>query len=196
MIRKLWSWGRTLLVGLCALAASWMVGAAIPASPVMTLYRFNGDLNLPYYDVEQFLDKGATAPVGSLTQGTTLIPCLVIRAGRPVADTSGTPYVGFDIVLNPRNATPEATARFFEAVARRQSLTVANHHCGPNVDHVIDVRNLYAMEKAPFFDPPRPIESASDATAQPTVDSGPDAIVRAFHNSAQCTGANIGLSGR
>ncbi len=84
-----------------------------------------------------------------------MIPCLVIRGGRPVTDSSGTPFVGFEIVVDPRNATPESTARVAEAIARRKTLSVANHHCGPGVQHVIDVRNLYPMEKVPFFDPPR-----------------------------------------
>ena len=77
----------------------------------MTLYRFNGDLNLPYYDIERFQSAGAAGPAGTLAQGTTLIPCLAMRGGRPLTDSSGTPFVGFEIVVDPRNATPEATAR-------------------------------------------------------------------------------------
>ena len=83
LIRMFWLRGRNPLVGLFALAASWVVVADIPATPVMTLYRFNGDLNLPYYDVDKFHSAGAAAaPVGRLVQGTTLIPCLAIRGGR------------------------------------------------------------------------------------------------------------------
>ena len=59
---------------------------------------------------------------------------------------------------------------------------MANHHCGPDVRHVIDVRNLYPMEKVPFFDPPRGAPSAAGAAAVPAEQSA-DAIVRAFHNS-------------
>ncbi len=54
MIRRLWSWARTLLVVLFTLVTSLAVAADIPATPVLTLYRFNGDLSLPYYDVETF----------------------------------------------------------------------------------------------------------------------------------------------
>jgi hypothetical protein len=185
--------GLTPLVGLFALAASLVVAAEIPATPVLTLYRFNGALTMPYYDIEQFLDRGAVAPAGSLAQGATLIPCLVIRDGRPVTDSSGTPFVGFEIVVDPRHATAEATARVAAAIAQRKALTVANHHCSSGVRHVIDVRNLYPIEKVPFFDPPR---GAAPSAAAASAGSGPDAIVRAFHNSAQCAQVNETLTGR
>lgn len=172
------------------------VTADIPATPVLTLYRFNGDLTLPYYDIERFQDTGAVSPAGSLVQGTTLIPCLVMRDGRPVTDDSGTPFVGFEIVVDPRSATSEATARVTEAIARRKTLTVANHHCGPDVNYVIDVRNLYAMEKVPFFDPPRGANAASSVAATSVASGTPDTIVRAFHNSPQCAQANASLTGR
>ena len=55
---------------------------------------------------------------------------------------------------------------------------------------MIDVRNLYAMEKRPFFDPPGAGDGPSAAAA-----GGPDGIVRAFHNSAQCAQANGRLIG-
>ena len=54
MIRLLLARGRVLLFALVALAAPAVVAANIPATAVMTLYRFNGDLNLPYYDIERF----------------------------------------------------------------------------------------------------------------------------------------------
>jgi len=163
---------------------------------VLTLYRFNGDLSLPYFDIERFQSSGAVGPAGTLAQGTTLIPCLAIRGGRPVTDSSGTPFVGFEIVVDPRNATPDATARVTEAIARRKALTVANHHCGPDVNYVIDVRNLYPMEKVPFFDPPRATGAPPGAVQQLAASSEPDAIVRAFHNSAQCAQVNVNLTGR
>ncbi len=188
--------GVTLFAGLFALAASLVVAADIPATPVMTLYRFNGDLSMPYYDVERFRDSGAMAPAGKLAQGTTLIPCLVMRGGRPVTDSSGTPFVGFEIVVDPRNATPEATARVTEAIAQRKALTAPNHHCGPDVNYVIDVRNLYAMEKVPFFDPPRATTAPPSEVPALATSGGPDAIVRAFHNSAQCAQVNVNLTGR
>jgi hypothetical protein len=196
LIRMFWLRGRNPLVGLFALAASWVVVADIPATPVMTLYRFNGDLNLPYYDVDKFHGAGAAAPVGRLVQGTTLIPCLAIRGGRPVTDDNGTPFVGFEIIVDPRNATSESTERVTEAIARRKALTVVNHHCGPGVQYVIDVRNLYAMEKVPFFDPPRGTAMPPDAAPRLAASSGPDAIVRTFHNSDQCQQVNVNLTGR
>jgi hypothetical protein len=190
------SQARALLVGLLSLTASWVAAADIPATPVMTLYRFNGDLNLPYYAIERFQGSGSNAPAGTLVQGTTLIPCLAIRDGRPLTDSSGTPFVGFEIVVDPRNATPEATARVKAAIAQRKSLTAANHHCSPDVRYVIDVRNLYPMEKAPFFDPPRPGIGSSDTVATSATTSAPEAIVHAFHNSAQCAQVNSNLTGR
>jgi hypothetical protein len=196
-MRKLW--GRAVLVILVAFAAARDVVAGIPATPVLTLYRFNGDPSLPYYDVEQFSRAGtASAPVGRLAQGTTLIPCLVMRGGRPLTDDSGTPFVGFEIVVDPRDATPASTARVKEVIAQRKTLTVANHHCEPSVRYVIDVRNLYPMEKAPFFDPPRNAATSAGTTPAHAIpaDSGPDAIVRAFHNSAQCAQVNATLTGR
>jgi hypothetical protein len=191
-----WRRGLTRLVGLFALAASMSVAANIPATPVMTLYRFNGDLNLPYYDIERFKGSGSDVQAGSLVQGTTLIPCLVLRDGHPVTDPGGTPFVGFEIVVDPREATPAATALVSEAIARRKALTVANHHCGPGVRYVIDVRNLYPMEKVPFFDPPRGAAVPADSAASPVAGTGTDAIVRAFHNSTQCAQANTRLLGR
>jgi len=188
----LFSRGRALLAGLSALASSLALAADIPATPVLTLYRFNGDLNLPYYPVEQFVRAGAGAPAGTLVQGTTLIPCLAMHDGRPVTDSSGTPFVGFEIVVDPRSATPESAARLKQAIAQRKALRVTDHHCAPDVKYVIDVRNLYPMEKVPFFDPP----PAAGAGASAPSGSGPDAIVRAFHNSALCTQVNERLTGR
>ena len=189
----LFSRGFTLFVGLFTLGASMALAADIPATPVLTLYRFNGDLELPYYDVGKFQGVGNDIPAGRLVQGTTLIPCLVIRGGRPVTDSSGTPFVGFEIVVDPRNATAESTARVTEVIAQRKSLMVANHHCSPGVRHVIDVRNLYPMEKVPFFDPPR---AAAPTAGEGSAGSGPDAVVRAFHNSPQCAEVNETLTGR
>lgn len=189
----LWARGRALLVGLSALAASLVNAADIPATPVLTLYRFNGDLNLPYYDVERFSRSGANTPAGTLMQGTTLIPCLAVRDGRPLTDQSGTPFVGFEVVVDPRSATPESAARLTAAIAQRKTLKVKNHHCDPAAQYVIDVRNLYPMEKTPFFDPPR---AAAEAAHALSTGGGPDAIVRAFHNSALCAQVNAGLTGR
>ncbi len=62
MIRILFARCLAPLVGLFALAASLVVAADIPATPVLTLYRFNGDLTLPYYDLERFRGRGRSCP--------------------------------------------------------------------------------------------------------------------------------------
>lgn len=190
--------GLKRLAGALALAASHSTLATIPATPVMTLYQFNGDLEMPYYDVQRFQRSGTASPAGTLAQGTTLIPCLVVRDGRPLTDGSGTPYVGFEIVADPRKATPADTARVREAIAQRKALTVGNHHCEPGAEFVISVRKLYAMDKVPFFDPPRPTDASPDSAQGEagTAQGGPDAIVRAFHGSPQCAQANDNLTGR
>lgn len=193
---NVWSQGRTLVTSIFLLTAASVAAANIPATPVMTVYRFNGDLNLPYYAIERFQGAGSGSPAGTVSQGTTLIPCLAIRNGLPLTDGSGTPFVGFEIVVDPRTATPEATARVKAVIAERQALTVENHHCGPDVRYVIDVRNLYPMEKVPFFDPAPPATASTAAAAQPAIGSGPEAIVHAFHNSDQCAQVNVNLTGR
>jgi hypothetical protein len=165
--------------------------AAIPATPVLTFYQFNGDLDLPYYRADTFQRSGASSPAGRLTQGTSVIPCLVIRNGRPLTTAKGTPYVGFEIVVDSRTATRPATEKFKRTVKARQAMTVANHHCPPGVKHVVNVRELYPLEKAPFFDPPR---GAVKTKPQPRGDL--DQIVRAFHNSSHCATANRRLMGR
>jgi len=159
--------------------------AAIPATPVMTIYKFNGPMQVPYYRPDSL-----TRPAGYLTQGSSLIPCLAIRNGRPVTDSKGTPYVGFEIVVDSSKATRSSTKKFKDAVAKRQGLKVKNHHCGTNNKYVINVRSLYALKKAPFFDPP------GSGERNPKGDSELDTIVRTFHNSKQCEGVNRDLTGR
>jgi len=182
---------RYLSALLLLLTATFPTLAAIPATPVMTLYRFNGDLDIPYYSVDGFARRGASSPAGHMAQGSSVIPCLVIRNGTPLTDGKGTPYVGFEVVVDARKATREATARFKRAVKQRESLRVENHHCDKGVRYVLNVRDLYALTKAPFFDPPRSgkgkgIDGKSER----------DRIVRAFHNSDQCERANRSLLGR
>ena len=185
---------RVSLAAVFVFSESLVAAAEIPATPVLTLYRFNSATSLPYYNVEEFSRAGASStPAGQLAQGTTLIPCLVMRDGRPLTDQSGTPFVGFEIVVDPREATRESAARISEVIAQRKALTVANHHCDPSVRHVIDVRNLYPMEKLPFFDPPR---APAISEAPVLTGSSIDAIVRDFHNSAQCAQVNDTLTGR
>ncbi|MBK1646623.1 hypothetical protein CKO25_18665 [Thiocapsa imhoffii] len=165
--------------------------AAIPATPVMTVYQFNGPLEMPYYRADSFARSGTSTPAGTLTQGTSVIPCLVIRDGLPLMDASGTPYVGFEVVVDPRRATASATETFRRAVNERKTMRVKNHHCPPQVTNVINVRHLYALEKAPFFSPPR-----SGTAVSPSSGSDLDRIVRAFHTSPQCEDVNRQLVGR
>ena len=169
--------------------------AGIPATPVMTLYKFNGDLEIPYYTIDSFQKRGASKPAGFLTQGSSVIPCLVIRNGRPLTDRKGTPYVGFEVVVDSRTATPASTDRFKTIVARRKMMTVPNHHCGSNVRYVINVRKMYDLEKAPFFNPPSSaprIGAAGSSGRHRELDT----IVRAFHASAYCETVNRRLLGR
>lgn len=187
--------GRVPLRGLmlllsCVTTASWStwVAAGIPATPVMTLYQFNGPLQIPYYQIGR---GGPGAEAGYLTQGTSVIPCVVVQNGQPLTDASGTPFVGFEIVVDSSKANPSATETFEQTLAKRQSLRVKNHHCGPGVRHVLNIRKLYALEKAPFFDPPR---STAGPRASPR--SELDRFVRRFHNSAECRAVGQSLLGR
>jgi len=161
--------------------------AGIPVTPVMTLYRFNSAVEIPYYDIETFLQSGASTPAGTLAQGTALIPCLVVSGGIPLTDKQGVPYVGFQMVVDPRTATPASKQQYKTAVKERQALTVTNHHCNAGVRYALDVRNLYPMDKAPFFEPPSPAEP-SKPVDQPVDDL--DQVIRAFHNSSYCVSVN------
>jgi hypothetical protein len=117
----------------------------------MTLYRFNGPPTVPYYSVDSFQEKQPGKPAGTLAQGTSVVPCLVIRDGGPLTDKNGTPYVGFEIVVDSRSATYESTAIFKQVSDERAKLVAKNHHCGPGVKFVMSVRKMYAMDRAPFF---------------------------------------------
>jgi hypothetical protein len=170
--------------------------AAIPATPLMTVYKFGGSLAMPYYDAARVGRGALPTPAGTLTQGTSVIPCLVLRDGRPITDADGTPYVGFEVVVDARRATPESTARFTGAAARRKGMTVDDHHCPPGTRHVIDVRNLYALDKPPLFDPPRGEHEAGAEAAPRRAQGELDEIVRAFHDSPFCDAVNRELIGR
>lgn len=179
----------SLVAGLLLPAAA----LAIPATRVMTVYQFNGPASVPYYEAARFGSSGPGPSAGTLLQGTSVIPCVLLRNGRPLTDSSGTPYVGFEVVVDPRRATAEAADRFTEAVRGRKEMTVEDHRCPASVRHVIDVRKIFALETGPRFDPPRsagrevpPVRAASEL----------DAIVRAFHASPQCEEANRRLVGR
>jgi hypothetical protein len=185
---------RSVLAGLTLLTPALFLSqpaAAIPAAPVMTLYKFNGPLTVPTYRI------GANGPgpqAGSLTQGTAVIPCLVVQNGRALTDSKGTPYVGFEIVVDSARASDQSATRAFErAVATQKRKQVKNHHCGPGVNRVVNVRDLYQLEKSPFFDPPgRGDQKAAERKGKSTLDS----IVRSFHNSPQCASVNKRMTGR
>lgn len=173
--------------------------ANIPATPVLTFYRFNGALEVPYYAVATFQERGMATPAGELAQGSSIIPCLVIRNGRPLTDAGGSPLVGFQVVVDSRTATETSAEQFKAAVAERKTLTVPNHHCDGSVKYVVSVRDFFPLEKAPFF--------ASGTQAETRRESGKgterighqaslDDIVRAFHRSPQCAEANRELIGR
>ena len=175
-----------ILFTLLIASTAW---AGIPATPVMTVYRFNSALEVPYYDVDTFRKTGPSTSAGTLPQGASLVPCLVVNDGHPLTDSQGIPYVGFQMVVDPRTATPAAAEQFKTALKGRQSLTVANHHCDAGVKYVIDIRNLYTMGKAPAFDPPLPARPSNTATASKPRDEL-DQIIRTFHNSTYCDSAN------
>ncbi|MEA3290937.1 MAG: hypothetical protein U9Q71_01295 [Pseudomonadota bacterium] len=166
---------------------------AIPATSVMTIYQFSGDTDIPYYDVATFRRKGAAAPAGYLSQGSAVLPCLVMDNGRPLTDGKGTPYVGYQIVMDSRTATPASAEKLRQASARRKSMSVVNHHCKPGVKRVINVRRMFSSDKTPFFDPPsgRKKKKSSDSATDET-----DRIIRRFHNSSYCAKTNEKLVGR
>jgi len=170
--------------------------AEIPATKVMTLYRFNGALTVPYYSVDSFSERGPGKKAGTLAQGTSVIPCLVIRNGKPLTDKDGTPYVGFEIVVDSRKATHASTAKFRQVAAARENMMVKNHHCAPGVKYVMSVRRMYAMDKAPFFYYTEEERIHDAAKLKGIKHSKLDKIVRAFHNSSQCASVNQKLIGR
>jgi hypothetical protein len=43
--------------GALALFVSLDLLAAIPATPVMTVYKFNGPMDVPYYDADRFASR-------------------------------------------------------------------------------------------------------------------------------------------
>jgi hypothetical protein len=202
-ILKCWN-GALLLTGTRPLKAiiflflmllSAQLWADVPATPVMTLYQFNGDLEIPYYRVDDVVRSAKPRPAGALTQGTAVIPCLVIRDGRPLTDRKGTPFVGFRVVMDPDTATPDSVRRFTQTVEKRQAMRTRNHHCEEDTKHVLNVRRLFAKRRAPFFEPPA---AAANATIKRAAggDKTLDGIIRAFHNSPQCRQANQKVTAR
>ncbi len=176
-----------------SLGVAWIPAVeAIPATRLMTVYRFNGPPALPYYDIDDFLRRGAKNPAGTLAQGSSVIPCVAVRDGKPVTDKSGTPFVGFEVVVDASDAGPDATERFERVWQQRKSLRVPDHRCSTSVRHVIDVRRLFALGKAPRFEPSGSGETGIVSAGRDSV----DAVVRAFHASAQCRLANRRLLDR
>ncbi len=178
---------------LLALLISPTACTVIPATPVMTLYRFNSELEIPYYSSKNFRDTGPSGPVGTLAQGSSVVPCIVVDNGQALTDSQGVPYVGFQLITDSRTATPASAERFRDAVKQRQAMTAANHHCEGGVQPVLDVRMLHVMTKAPFFDPP-PRTKVSTAATPPHDEL--DQIIRTFHNSTYCDSTNRRLTGR
>lgn len=172
------------LVLLCCFFSVSVAWADIPATPVMTLYQFNGDMEIPYYALNSFGARGPGAPAGTLVQGTSVIPCVAVQNGQPVTDQNGVPYVGFQVVVDPRNASREDAARFTRTLAARNRLMVTTNQCDAGVRYVLDIRNLYRMNKPPIFDPPR--QAAAKHYAAPGSQGELDQVVRSFHNSAAC----------
>ena len=170
-----------------------VVHAKVPATQVMTLYRFNGPATIPYYEISSFRARGTASPAGTLAQGSSVVPCLVLDGGEPLTDNRGVPYVGFQVIVDSRTATPTATARFLAARKERQGLLVQNNHCSADVRYVLDIRNLYDMSKPPLFEP-QPANAAMPK--QPASSSTTDQIVRAFHNSLYCEAVNRQLTNR
>jgi|GEM_PF-392644 len=179
---------------LASLLASAQARAEIPATPVMTLYTFNGALDVPYYTIDSFERSGARRPAGYLAQGSSVVPCLVVRDGRPLTDKSGTPHVGFEVVVDSRKVTYESSKSFEDIVAQRNSMRVPNHHCGKNVKHGMDIRRMYALGKEPFFDPSP--SGGPKFKAKGGKGAGLYDIVRAFHNSKECAESDRTLIGR
>ncbi|MEN6489539.1 MAG: hypothetical protein ABFD66_11800, partial [Smithella sp.] len=58
--------------------------ADVPAAPVLTLYQFNGPLEIPYYNIDTFRKNGTSSPAGYLTQGSSVIPCVVVKDNQPL----------------------------------------------------------------------------------------------------------------
>ncbi len=158
----------------------------IPATQLMTVYKFDGPMRIPYYDVKRFVREGPKHAAGGLTQGTAVIPCVVVQRGKPLTDRTGTPYVGFEVVLDPADATVVDAHKLDSVDEERQTLRVKNHHCKPGTRYVIDARRLIAYHAAPYL-PPQPASSgAATAATSTSATSERDAIVRAFHNSRAC----------
>lgn len=167
--------------------------ATVPAAPVLTLYRHNGPLEIPYYDLATLLKRGKLSPAGSLAQGSSIIPCLVVKNKKPLVEKNGSPLIGFEIVVDAANASPDSADLFRRLLDERQPMTVANHHCKGDVKHVISLRYFHPLDKAPFFDPPLAPEVKDEAN--PGL-SRLDQIVRAFHESSSCLAVNQNLTRR
>ncbi|AVD70613.1 hypothetical protein [Desulfobulbus oralis] len=181
-----------LLALLLSLTMAPAARAEVPAAQVMTLYRFNGPAAIPYYEIASLHSGGPIRPAGSLAQGSSLIPCVVVSGGEALTDRNGVPYVGFKVVVDAARATPASIARFQGTRRARQHLMAANHHCPAGTRYALSSRDLYDMKKPPVFEPPAAASEPEPARSRGTTDQ----IVRAFHNSASCAAVNTRLMGR
>jgi hypothetical protein len=166
------------------------VFAEVPAAPAMTLYEFAGDANIPYYNADLFARSGKKKVAGKLAQGSWVVPCLVIHHGKPLTDSDGTPYVGFEILFDSNKANAASAKRQLDKIASRDDLVVQNHHCDTNVKYVLNAKRLVNRTKQPFFAP------KGHGGASTSAENDYDEIVREFHNSSQCEKANRLLTGR
>ncbi len=187
-----WSLALTLAM-LFASSGATATTQTIPATRLMTVYQFSGPLEIPFYDGRTFRPGDrSNQPSGLIAQGSAVTPCVFLRNGKPLTDSNGTPYVGFDVLFDARSAKPGDADRFAEAAAARKQLTVQHHHCDASARNVMDARYLYALDKKPHF---AFSATASAATQQPAT-SAVDGIVKAFHDSPQCASINRHLTER
>ena len=94
--------------------AFWLsspLAAGIPATPLMTLYRFNAPVDVPFYDVDGLRKGEPSSPAGTLAQGTSVVPCLVVRDGRPLTDRRGVPTWVFAWSSTPAPTRPRPRRR-------------------------------------------------------------------------------------
>jgi hypothetical protein len=167
--------------------------SSIPATPLMTVYRFNKAIEVPTYNPRDIGVVKKPRPIGFLAQGSAVLPCIVMEGGKPLTDEDGTPFVGFDVMIDARQANYESSRRFEPLFAQRKRLRVQNHHCLREVQEVVNVKHLYALGKEPFFDPPkRKVPHRKHRIRGSKLYP----IIAAFHQSQQCGLVNASLLGR
>jgi hypothetical protein len=179
-----------ILVGLCAEAA-W----AVPAAPIMTPYRFNTRRATPYYSTVSVMSQKTPKRVGVIEQGTPLVPCVPLVNGQALHSSSGTPYVGFSVLLDIKKATAQSLELLGKRRLEQSRLQVLNHHCPALPKHVLKLKTLILAKSALVIEPP-----LSDLPSKKKVllgkTSALEDVVRAFHASSQCVMAQSSLLDR